>query len=206
MDADDDWDFSESFDLVHTRGMNGYGLKSWPHFYEQAFAHMKPGGWVENQEYDLLFCSDDNSIPADGALRRWAALWNQGIQNMGQSARCYPEEMRIAMMNAGFIDVHIRTYKMPIAPWPKDPRLRQAGAYFLTGFLEGISGMSYKVFLQGLEYTVEELEVLLMEVRNEAKLKSVHAYFPMCVTVPAPFGIKANTYSYVVYGQKPLAN
>lgn len=49
MDADEDWDFSERFDLIHTRLMNGFSIKSWPFFYQQAFAHMRPGGWVENQ-------------------------------------------------------------------------------------------------------------------------------------------------------------
>lgn len=187
MDADEDWDFNERFDLVHTRAMNGFCLKSWPHFYEQAFAHMQPGGWVENQEFDLIFCSDDKSLPEDGALRRWSTLWNQGIQNLGLTARCYPEEMKIAMQNAGFVNVHIRSYKAPISPWPKDPRLRQAGTFFLSGFIEGISGMSYKVLQGGMELSREELEVLLMEVRNEARTKSVHAYLPVYVIARTRF-------------------
>lgn len=177
--ADYDWNFSERFDLVHTRAMNGFCLKSWPHFYKEAFRHMQPGGWVENQEFDLKFCSDDGTIPADGALNRWATLWGQGMQNLGGTARCYPEEMKIQMHNAGFINVHIRAYKMPIAPWAKDRVYRQAGMYFLSGFCDGLAGMSYKVFLAGLGWTQEQMEVLLMEVRNEARLKSIHAYFPV---------------------------
>lgn len=180
-DANEDWNFNERFDLVHTRGMNGFGVSSWPHFYEQAFAHMQPGGWVENQEFDLKFCSDDGTIPADGALNRWATFWNQGIQNQGLSARCYPEEMRIQMQEAGFINVHIRGYKLPVSPWARDRTYREAGMLFLSGFLDGLAGMSYKTFLgsDGLDWTQEQLEVLLMEVRKEVKLKSVHAYFPV---------------------------
>lgn len=70
MDADEDWDFTTRFDFVHTRGMNGFAIQSWPHFYRQAFEHMQPGGWVENQEFDMAYLSDDGTIPEDGALRR----------------------------------------------------------------------------------------------------------------------------------------
>lgn len=46
MDATEDWDFHMKFDFVHTRLMNGFSIRSWPHFYSQAFEHMKPGGYV----------------------------------------------------------------------------------------------------------------------------------------------------------------
>jgi len=32
--------------------MNGFGVRSWPHFYHEAFLCLKPGGWVENQEFN----------------------------------------------------------------------------------------------------------------------------------------------------------
>ena len=52
MDADEPWDgYEERFDFIHTRLMNGFSIKSWPFFYQQAFASLEPGGWVENQEF-----------------------------------------------------------------------------------------------------------------------------------------------------------
>ena len=181
MDAEEEWDFHERFDFVHTRLMNGWGIRSWPNFYKQAFEHMQPGGWVENQEYDLAFLSDDGTVHADGALMRWTNLWNWGIANSpyGGSGRCYPDVMRRQMQEAGFINVQVRPYKLPIAPWPKDPKLRQAGAFFFTGFLDHISGLSMRVFTGTLGWSVEQMEVLLMEVRNECRQRSMHAYCPM---------------------------
>lgn len=179
MDADEDWDFHTKFDLVHTRLMNGFGVRSWPHFYRQAFEHLQAGGWVENQEFDLAFLSDDASVAEDGPLRRWSSLWNFGIERIGMSGRCYPDLMKQQMQEAGFVNVHVRPYKLPVAPWPKDKRLRQAGAFFLTGFLEGISGLSMKVFTNALDWSVEEMEVLLMEVRNECKMRRMHSYLPV---------------------------
>lgn len=101
---------------------------------------------------------------------------------MGLTARCYPEIMKRQMQEAGFINVHARLYKQPIAPWPKDQRLRSAGRYFLAGFEEGLSGMSVRVFTKGLDWSVEEMELLLMQVRNECRQRSMHGYIPMYVT------------------------
>lgn len=180
MDADESWDFSTKFDLVHTRLMNGFSIKSWPFFYEQAFLSLKPGGWVENQEFDLKFTSDDGTQREDGAVNRWMDIWNEGIARFGNlTGRCYPHLMKEQMETAGFVNVHIRPYKMPIGIWPKDKRLRQAGYYNMVGMVEGVSGLSQRVFTKGLGWTIEEMEVLLMEVRNEWQNKKVHSYIPM---------------------------
>jgi SAM-dependent methyltransferase len=73
MDADEPWDGYEArFDYIHTRLMNGFSIKSWPHFYAQAFASLEPGGWVENQEFEVVFASDDSSLdhPLGNPLER----------------------------------------------------------------------------------------------------------------------------------------
>ena len=180
MDADEPWDFNTKFDLVHTRLMNGFSIRSWPHFYEQAFEHMSPGGWVENQEFDLHFTADDGTMSEDGAVRRWENLWNEGIAKLGpMTARCYPEVMKRQMEEAGFINCTIRPYKMPCGIWPKNKRYRQAGLFNMVGMCDGLSGLSVRTFTHGLEWSVEQMEVLLMEVRNEWKDKRIHSYLPM---------------------------
>ena len=118
-------------------------------------------------------------MPEDGAVRRWEALWNEGVARFGLTGRCYPEKMKQQMEEAGFVNIAIKNYKMPIGPWAKDKRLRQAGLYFLVGVLDGITGLSLRVFTQGLGWTVEEMEVLLMDVRKEWKNRAIHSYVPM---------------------------
>ena len=180
MDADEPWDgYEERFDFIHTRLMNGFSIKSWPFFYQQAFASLEPGGWVENQEFEVVFGCDDNSQLPDSPSVRWATLWNEGIQNFGLTGRCYPQLMKQQMEDAGFINVSWKFYRMPVGPWPKDKALRQSGLFNLIGLLDGISGLSQKVFTHGLQWTIEEMEVLLMQVRDECKNRKVHSYFPM---------------------------
>ncbi|KAF2859032.1 S-adenosyl-L-methionine-dependent methyltransferase [Piedraia hortae CBS 480.64] len=189
MDADEPWDYHSRFNYVHTRLMNGFSIRSWPFFYEQAFEALQPGGWVENQEFDVKFGCDDNTLPLNSACEQWATLWNEGIQRFGLTGRCYPQVMKEQMEAAGFINVTCRFFRMPIGPWPKDKALRQAGLFNIVGFLDGVSGLSQRVFTKGLGWTVDEMELLLMQVREELKNKRIHTYFPI----------------YVVYGQKPYA-
>ncbi|OAP54984.1 hypothetical protein AYL99_10684 [Fonsecaea erecta] len=187
FDLEEPWDMPGRFDLVHSREMNGFSIKNWPKFFEQAFASLRPGGWVECQEFDLDITSDDNTIPANSAVIRWQNLWEQGVQRGGMTGRCYPLQMAEQMREVGFINVQILPFKMPIGPWAKDPMLRQSGLCTLVGLLDGVFGLSVRVYTQHLGWSVEELEALLVQVRQEWRSKRIHSYFPI----------------YVVYGQKP---
>ncbi len=180
LDAEDTWDYGKNrFSLVHTRYMNGFSLKSWPHFYKEAFACLKPGGWVENQEFDAVIVSDDNTIPKDSVVQRWAALWNEGVERIGMTGRCYPDVQVEQMRQAGFVDVKVIPFKMPIGPWPKDKQLREAGWFGLVGLMNGIDGLSLKVFTNCLGWSTLELEIFLAQARTELKSRSIHSYWPM---------------------------
>jgi hypothetical protein len=134
---------------------------------------------VENQEFDLNFTSDDKSMPADSAVDKWQSLWNEGIESVGMTARCDPKKMAEQMKTAGFINVTIQSFKMPVGPWPKDQRLREAGKFNLFGLDSGLTGLSLRVYTQILGWSVEEMEVLLMQVRAEWMRKGIHSYLPM---------------------------
>ena len=179
QDLEEPWDMPNRFDLVHTRLMNGFSVKSWPTFYDNAFSSLKPGGWVENQEFDLDFATDDGSLSSDSAIRKWQDLWNEGVTRVGMTGRCDPAKMTEQMTTAGFINVTVRPYKMPVGPWPKNKRLREAGLFNLVGLEDGLSGLSLRVFTQILGWSVDEMEILLMQVRSECRRKGIHSYFPM---------------------------
>jgi hypothetical protein len=83
------------------------------------------------------------------------------------------------MKEAGFINVTRLDFKLPIGPWPEDEEQRQAGLFSLVMLLEGLHGLSAKIFIDLLGYTVDQLEILLMECRQEVKTKAVHSYWPV---------------------------
>src|SRR5947208_152439 len=135
--------------------------------YEQSFLALKAGGWVEDQEFDLNSSSDDGTIPADNKMKEWEAPWNQAVESVGMTGSRDPQKMAEQMKDAGFINITVREYKMPLGPWPKDMRLRESGQYSLVGISEGLTGLSIRVFTQMLGWSVEKMEILLAQVRAE---------------------------------------
>lgn len=59
-----------------------------------------------------------------------------------------------------------RDLKLPIGPWSK---------YLVYG----IHGLSVKIFTALLDHSIEELEVLLAEVRKNVKSRKAHCYMPV---------------------------
>lgn len=118
-------------------------------------------------------------LPANSELLGWQKIWEAGLQRAGMSGRCNPDTMAQQMLAAGFIKVFVGRLKLPIGPWPSDMRQNQAGTYMLESLLEGIHGLSARVFTQHAGWSVEELEVELALVRNELKSTIAHIYLPL---------------------------
>jgi len=177
-DADEQWTFrDETFDLIHTRAMNDLTLKDWSDYYRQAFRTLKPGGWVEAQECRCRRSSDDDTIPADGHMIYWEDEWEQAMKMIGKNGHCNPNLVVQQMRDAGFVNITVRNFKVPIGTWPKDPDLKEAGRFALVMMIEGIHGMSVKLFTSVLGWDVNQFEALLAKARAELKRKDIHSYF-----------------------------
>jgi SAM-dependent methyltransferase len=110
-DAEEEWAFNSQFDLVHCRLMNDFTILSWPNYFEQAYANLTPGGWVECQEFDYHRRSDDDSVPKDSRLRYWEEEMTRGMQKIGLQGACDPVLVMQQMRDAGFVNVDYRTFK-----------------------------------------------------------------------------------------------
>lgn len=176
-DVDNPWVYGTLFDLVHTRLATGT-IKSWPKYFADAFENIKPGGWVEAQEYEMDPRSDDASIPADSAILKWHKLWCEGMLKFGYEMGITCEKLKEEMEKAGFINVQAREFKLPFAPWSDDPQLKEVGL-LMAFMMEDISGVSMAAFTRGLGWEQAEVEVFLTQVRKEWKNKNVHGYWPL---------------------------
>ena len=177
-DADEEWTFRpDSFDLIHTRAMNDFTLKNWGNYYQQAFRTLKPGGWVEAQECRCRRSTDDNTIPADSDMTLWEDEWEFAMRQIGMNGHCDPDLVLQQMTDAGFINITRKMFKVPIGPWPKNPSLKEAGRFAQCMMVEGIHGMSVKLFTSVLGWEVDQFEVLLAKCRQELKRRNIHSYF-----------------------------
>lgn len=90
--------------------------------------------------------------------------------------------LRQLLENSGFVDVQVKTFKLPIGPWPKDPMLKQAGVMGLTNAETG-AYESYalqlctNVLRMGEKETGELCEAAKAAHRGPEGNK-VHMYFP----------------------------
>lgn len=115
-DAESDWTFTkeEAFDFVHARSMCG-GIGDWRRFLLQAYQHVKPGGWVEVQEYETWTHSDDGTHEQADMIQDWQ-------KKLDIASRVFGKRMNVAhhirdwMRDAGFTNVTDDIYKVRLFP------------------------------------------------------------------------------------------
>ena len=176
-DIEDPWTYSLPFDYIHSRYMAG-SIKDWPRLMRQCFEHLRPGGWVEFQDFDIDYYSQDGSLTTDHALRRWLTTAYGAESITGRSLRP-GKHLEKWMQDAGFQNVSVIKTPLPLGVWPKDKRLKKIGLYNWTQLWEGLEGMSLRLYIDLLGWRREELEHLLMQVRHDLRDRKIHAMFDL---------------------------
>lgn len=129
---------------------------------------MKPGGWVEFQDYDISFVSEDGSLTEEHQTCKWGKLLIEACEQVGRDP-CPGPKLEGWVNDAGFVNAVHQKFKMPIGPWAKDPHLKDIGMANLIQLLDGLEGFSFRAFCGVLGWSKEELLVMLAQVRNELK-------------------------------------
>jgi hypothetical protein len=176
-DIDKPWVFSQPLDLIHSRVCSGIAIRSWPNYLAQAYQHLQPGGWVETQDFDLRPLSDDNSFPPNSLVKEWHELYHAGLLLDGCNLCIPAQDIKRYMEEAGFVNVQIVETKMPMSPWSRNRKFRDAGQLAMESTLQDLSGMSLAVFTRFLGWERERLEVFLAGVRREWREGGTHGYW-----------------------------
>jgi hypothetical protein len=95
----------------------------------------------------------------------------------------WPEKMK----KVGFEDVTMHVMKVPMNPWPKDPKQKAIGRYMQFEQEQAAPGYTNALLSRVLGWSKEEIDVLLAHVISELRDRSIHQYSMM----------------YLVYGRKP---
>jgi hypothetical protein len=82
------------------------------------------------------------------------------------------------MEEIGFVNVEERLLRWPINTWPKDPHLKELGAWFMHDLTEGLNS-ARKILIRGLGMEDEKVEGFLVDVREDIKNRGIHAYAVM---------------------------
>lgn len=80
---------------------------------------MKPGGWIQHLEMDIMFRSDDGSIPPDHVMPHWSQTFIDCDERIGKTF-LVPRKSAQWIREAGFEDVQEQWFKVPVGSWAKD--------------------------------------------------------------------------------------
>ncbi len=138
---------------------------------------MRPGGWIEMQDYEFPFRCVDESIKGTG-FERWINAVLEGCAKLGRDWKRVPQYSSY-MRECGFVNVHEELLAWPIGSWTKNDKMKTLGAWTKENVLEGMQGWSVAVLTRGLGMSTEEVELMLMEARNSINSRKLHVYVPM---------------------------
>lgn len=85
-DIESDWPYTsaEPFDYIHGRGLGG-SVKDWRRLYRNVYDNLKPGGWMEIQEYEARIKSvDDPELHRAQSVAQWQQLVNEASLKFGK--------------------------------------------------------------------------------------------------------------------------
>jgi metalloendopeptidase OMA1, mitochondrial len=125
---------------------------------QQAFDALRPGGWLECQEFGSLVECDDGSLPVDSALASWARDVNLAASQAGRP-RDVADRMLQWFKEVGFVDVHEVRYKVPIGTWAKDRRLKEMGVLWREVMEHGLEALSMRLLSEVLEWDEAKIKV-----------------------------------------------
>ncbi|OBR13084.1 Methyltransferase domain-containing protein [Colletotrichum higginsianum IMI 349063] len=185
-DIDETWTYSQPFDYIHSRMMTS-SISDWKKYLQKCFDHLEPNGYLELQEADLFPQSDDGTLKPDAAIIQSCENVQKACTIFGRPFASIPDLATI-MTEVGFEDVVLTKNKWPMNSWPKDQHYKTLGAWSLENYLQGIEGWTMPAFTKGLGWTKDQVQVFLIDVRNEMKDRTIHAYWPV----------------YSIYGRKPV--
>ncbi|KAF9871153.1 methyltransferase domain-containing protein [Colletotrichum karsti] len=185
-DVESPW-VGSKYDFIFSRSMAG-AIKDWPKLVESTFQNTNPGGWVEFQDWDLLYRSDDGSLTDDHQTLKMTKMFIDICRQIGREP-CPGPLLPRWLEDAGFTNIVHRKVKIPLGSWAKEPHLKEIGQMNLVQVLDGLEAFNLRLFTGSLGWTKEEAMVLFAQCRNEMKSKVFHALIEF----------------HVVYAQKPEA-
>ena len=114
-DAESERAYGSPFEFIHLRTLGG-SIKDVPKLLGQVYDNLKPGGWIEWQEYKTTIRTNDDSFPENCAMLEWIKLLNVAAAKFGKPMDIAPT-LKSSMERAGLVNVVDRIYKVRLLLW-----------------------------------------------------------------------------------------
>ncbi|KAJ9352223.1 hypothetical protein DTO027B9_5924 [Paecilomyces variotii] len=184
-DFEDEWAYGDlKFDFIHARYL-AVSVKDFARLLRQCYENTVPGGWVEFQDWDCVLYSEDGST--DGTyIKQYYENVLPAMRKTGVEPGPGPK-LEGWFRDAGFEEIHVEKFVLPIGAWPKDKRLKTLGAWNLVQAETGFEASAIAALTRHAGWAKEEVNVLVAKTLADARNPDIHGMFDF----------------FVVYGRKP---
>ncbi|KAL6703740.1 hypothetical protein ACN47E_009121 [Coniothyrium glycines] len=182
------WTFPPNhFDFIHIRELFGC-IPDWDFFFQQAFEHTKPGGYIEIVEHSVCPTSDDGSQRPNHFYHTWGQVVLAMGDKFGKTFDIW-QHSADKIHAAGFVDVTVLPFKWPMNGWSAEPKAKEIGRWNQLRLMGGVEGFMLRLLTQVGGWSVARAQRHLAQMQRELKSTRTHAYLP----------------GTVVYARKPFS-
>ncbi|OBS27714.1 hypothetical protein FPOA_01656 [Fusarium poae] len=176
-DATLEWPWKDDyFDFVHIRYLFG-SIQDWPALFREAYRCCAPGGWVQSCEADIHFYSDDGTTDNEPVLKTWNDLYESGGLETGRPFFLQREAIQErSITEAGFTDVRIFDYKLPVGGWPNNRKLAETGEYVRLTMENDLEGYTFYTWHHVLNWSREEYKQFVASMLKALSNRRLHGY------------------------------
>lgn len=119
-DIESPWAYGAPFDFIFSRYLT-CAVENWPALVKQAYNNVKPGGWVEFQDFDVAIYAEDGSFQPESVTAKWLKLLLDSSRKANRDP-CPGPKLQEWLKDAGFKNVVHQKFKLPVGPWPREQR------------------------------------------------------------------------------------
>ncbi|KDN66176.1 putative methyltransferase domain-containing protein [Colletotrichum sublineola] len=166
-DFEQPWTFSDSFDFIHARNLEGC-IADLPNFFRQIYDNTRPGGWFEIMEFDPEARSQSlGDLDEDHIFKRWYSYLETASTKMGKPhGNAAKGRLSKGLREAGFVDVVERKWTIPIGAWPARPDMKKLGICNLEYIEQALEGFGLFLLKEALGFSYEQVQLTLAEMRS----------------------------------------
>ncbi|KAK8011077.1 methyltransferase domain-containing protein [Apiospora arundinis] len=180
-DIETDWECHMQSDLVHLERVAPY-LRRPKDLLAKILANLRPGGWVEIEDMQTQFFSDDARVPPENGCAYAAQVFNKSQKEKFGFDLDTAWNMPEALREAGFVNVRQVMYKTPVGPWPDHPRGKWIGYLLQSALRQVMEPLSLRP-LQALGLSQSDISAIVHDFERDVSDTSLHMWMPMTITI-----------------------
>ena len=129
-------------------------MTDWPGYIRDVFKMLKPGGWVEMQDFEEMFYLRGEKL--EGRTEwRWLREFRRGPKEKGMDLDC-GKNTKCYMLDTGFVDVDAKQFVLPYWRNLERPETRELSD-LVIGDPDGYFWHATPRMVQGLGFKDEEI-------------------------------------------------